>query len=103
MAELVIRTSMPDCRRNEKRDDQSGQYASNYDDEVFLDALATLGETGAREVSEEVGCDYDTARRRLRRLAEQGEVDRRQVSSLTLWTVADGGRSERDSGEEASA
>jgi nucleotide-binding universal stress UspA family protein len=54
-------------------------------------------------VEEEVGCDYDTARRRLRRLAERGEVDRRQVSSLTLWTVSDGGRSERDRGEEASA
>ena len=94
---------MPDRHRNEKRDDQSGRYASNYDDEVFIDALATLGETGAREVSEEVGCDYDTARRRLRRLAERGEVDRRQVSSLTLWTVSDGARSERGSGEEASA
>lgn len=89
MAWPAVWAYMPARRRNENRDEQSGQYATNYTDEVFLDTLERLGETGAREVSNEIGCDYDTARRRLLRLVGGGDVKRRQLSGLTLWSLAD--------------
>lgn len=79
------RTDMP----NDARNDTSGRFAPKYPNESFTGALDELGEVGTREVAEHVGCDFDTARLRLQNLAEQGAVEKRQVSSVTLWSLAE--------------
>jgi hypothetical protein len=72
---------------NDARNDTSGRFVSKYPKEAFLDALRGANETGTREIAREVGCDYDTARLRLYNLAEQGTIQKRQVSSVTLWSL----------------
>lgn len=72
---------------NDERNDASGQFVAKYRDEAFTEALRKQGETGTREVAHTVGCDYDTARLRLRQLAEDGTVQRRQVSGVTLYSL----------------
>lgn len=83
MATEPQRANMP----NDERNDVSGQFVAKYRDEVFTDALREHGETGTREIAREVGCDYDTARLRLQRLAERGTIQKRQVSGVTLYSL----------------
>lgn len=71
------------------RDDESGEYVTTYSDEAFLRAVETLGPTaGTRAIAEDVGCDRDTAYRRLRALEDEGEVESRKVGMARLWSIA---------------
>lgn len=71
---------------NDQRESESGQFASKYPDETFLSALNDLGEAGTRDVAEHVGCDRDTARRRLTALAESSDANRRKIAGAILWS-----------------
>lgn len=70
--------------------DASGKYTTSYPDEAFLAAVHELGPAvGTQAVAEEVGCNRDTAYRRLRSLEESGELQSRKVGMARLWTIAD--------------
>ena len=73
------------------RDDNSGEYVTTYPDEAFLHAVETLGpDAGTQAITDEVGCDRDTAYRRLRTLEEEGEIESRKVGMSRLWSTIDG-------------
>lgn len=70
--------------------DASGKYTTSYPDSVFLTAVQKLGpEVGTQAVADEVGCNRDTAYRRLRSLEESGELRSRKVGMARLWSIAD--------------
>jgi len=92
--------SLRDGMPNDARNEDSGQFTSKYSDETFLDALGELGATGTPELATEVGCDYDTALRRLSALAERGVIDRRRFAGSILWSRPD---ATAPADEEASA
>lgn len=72
------------------RDDETGRYRRDYPDEAFLHALREHdGLTAASTVAETVGCEAETARRRLSELAERGHVERLQPSRSIFWRLAD--------------
>jgi hypothetical protein len=71
---------------NDATDAETGRFVSKYDDADFLAALDTLGEAGTRTVAEEVGCNRDTARVRLTALAEESDVQRREIAGAILWS-----------------
>jgi hypothetical protein len=72
------------------RDDESGEYVTTYPDEAFLQAVDTLGPAvGTQAITDEVGCDRDTAYRRLRALEDEGKLESRKVGMARLWSVAD--------------
>jgi hypothetical protein len=73
---------------NDATDAETGRFVSKYEDEDFLAALETLGEAGTRAVADEVGCNRDTARVRLTALAEQGDIERREIAGAILWSLA---------------
>lgn len=73
------------------RDDESGQYQETYPTEAFISALeAEGGSAGTQDVADRVGCSYETAYKKLRSLADDGEIDRRKVGNANLWVVEDG-------------
>ena len=74
---------------NDERDAQTGTFETKYTDADFFEALDALDETGTKEVAEHIGCARETARSRLYGLAENGAVDRREVGSVALWTLAE--------------
>ena len=76
---------MTDQERNKR-----GRFAPKVPDERFFEALRELGGAGGtQEIADEVGCIYDTAYKRLRRLEDDGEVTRRKVANANLWVRVD--------------
>jgi hypothetical protein len=76
---------------NDERDDESGKFASKYDEERFLAAVQEHEEgAGTAEVAETVGCPHSTAYHRLDQLRADGKLDSRQIGNAVLWVVADG-------------
>lgn len=65
-----------------------GSFAEEYPPAVFVDALAELGEATTAEVAATVECSRRTATRRLRELAAEGRVERRDVGAAALWSLA---------------
>ena len=73
-----------------ERDRDSGKYTKAYSDEEFVDAVRDSdGAATTTEVSEVLECSNRTALLRLRELAEVGELERRKVGTVNLWSVAD--------------
>lgn len=75
---------------NESRDENSGQYKPVYEDGDFIAAIRERdGMASTRQVADAVGCDKDTAYRRLRSLTDAGDLDREDIGNTILWTVAE--------------
>ena len=74
---------------NDARDEDTGQFTENYPATAFTDALDGVGTATTAEVADMVGCDRDTAYRRLRTLADAGNVERREVGNSLLWSIPD--------------
>lgn len=73
-----------------ERDNDSGQYTETYDTEEFLAAIDdSEGMTGTQDVADAVGCEYETAYKRLRKLADEGVVDSQKVANARVWLIDD--------------
>lgn len=74
---------------NESRDDTSGQYTPVYEDADFFEAIRERdGMASTRQVADAVGCDKDTAYRRLRSLRDdQGELTSEDLGNTLLWRI----------------
>jgi len=70
------------------RDDE-GKYTETYPDEAFLTAVKELDVASTQNVANEVGCSYDLAYRRLKRLEREGEVETQEVRNAFLWFIAE--------------
>lgn len=78
-------TTMPENR------DNTGQYEQSYSDDQFVDAVRELGPgVGTQDIADDVGCNRDTAYRRLRKLEEDERIESRKVGMARLWEVGDG-------------
>lgn len=73
-----------------ERDETSGQFTTEFDREVFVDAIRDFdGAASTTEVAELVGCDRRTAHLRLTQLGEEGRIDSRRVGRAYLWSVTE--------------
>lgn len=71
------------------RDEDSGQFTEQYVTADFLEAIADLETATTSQVAEEVGCSYDLAYRRLRKFADEGDVEYLEVGSSFIWKLPD--------------
>lgn len=72
------------------RDEDTGRYVEEYPTEDFVAALKSLGgDGGTQDVADEVGCKYDVAYKKLRRLEDEGRLTRRKVGNANLWMLVD--------------
>lgn len=74
---------------NESRDDRSGKYTAVYEDADFIEAIRERdGMASTRQVADAVGCDKDTAYRRLRSLRDDQDVlTSEDLGSTLLWRI----------------
>jgi|APHM01.1.fsa_nt_gi hypothetical protein len=73
------------------RDESTGEYTTTYPDEDFIAAVNELGPAaGTQDIADTVGCDRDTAYRRLRELEDADRLDSRKVGMARLWSSAEG-------------
>jgi hypothetical protein len=77
---------------NPSRDDESGQYTTVYEDADFIGAIRDRGGAAStRQIADAVGCDKDTAYRRLRTLRDdQGVLDSEDIGNTMLWSLEGG-------------
>jgi hypothetical protein len=73
----------------DERDVDTGQFKSSYDDEEFLNAVASNDLPSTSAVADAVGCGYRTAYDRLRRLEDNGAVVSRTVGNSLVWLDTD--------------
>lgn len=64
------------------------RFTKQFEDTEFIDAVEALDDATTREVAEIVGCQKETARQRLKELAERGAVIERQVGYQSVWETA---------------
>ena len=87
---------------NDARNGASGQFIEKYPREMFLRAIAEADPVaGTGEIAAVVGCEHDTAYKRLHRFLDEGVVRKRKVGNMLLWSLTDEGETARSS--EASA
>jgi len=83
---------------NDARNGTSGQFVEKYPREAFLRAIAEADPVaGTGEVANVVGCEHDTAYKRLHRLLDEGVVGKRKVGNMLLWSLTDEGETARSS------
>jgi len=68
------------------RDEDSGKFTKQYPREAFLQAVNTLENATTARVAAEVGCSYDLAYRRLKKLEEEESVTRTEIGSSFVWS-----------------
>jgi len=72
------------------RDDESGQYTEKYPTGRFLQAIDNVdGMAGTQDVADYVGCSYETAYKKLRKLEDSGSVNSQKVANARVWLRAD--------------
>lgn len=69
-----------------ERDDDN-RFTPQFADWEFVDAVEAIEQPTTREIAERVGCQKETARQRLKELAERGEVIERRVGYQAVWRV----------------
>jgi transposase len=71
-----------------ERDEESGRFTEEYPSEELVAAIRNAGgAAGTQEVATTVGCSYETAYKKLRRLEDAGELTHRKVGNARLWEV----------------
>jgi hypothetical protein len=73
-----------------ERDNNTGRYTEEeeHSTETFTDALRTLGgAAGTQEIADKVGCLYDTAYKKLRRMEDDGTITSRKIANARLWQL----------------
>jgi predicted HTH transcriptional regulator len=68
-----------------ERDNRSGRYTTEYKPEAFIEAVEKLGLASTRDVADEVGCSYDLAYRRLKELADEGNIEGNKIGNTYHW------------------
>jgi len=71
----------------EKRDEESGKFVEQYDEDDFLDAIRSHDTPTTQRVADEVGCSYDLAYRRLHALKDEGGVGSTEVGGSLVWRL----------------
>ena len=80
----VAMTDLPD------RDEESGKWQSKFTDEDVLQVVKeTDGFATSGDVHRELDCSYDTARRRLQTLVEDGKLETMNVAGTNVYSVPD--------------
>ena len=77
-------TELPD------RDEESGKWQSKFTDEDVLQVVReTDGFATSGDVREALDCSYDTARRRLKELVGEGELETMEVAGTNVYSIAE--------------
>jgi len=68
---------------------KTGLYASQYSTDTIIETLERGDVVGTQDVADALGCVYDTAYKRLRKLEDEGRVESQKVANTRIWDLAD--------------
>jgi len=68
---------------------ETGLYASQYSTDTIIETLEREEMIGTQDVADALGCVYDTAYKRLRKLEDEGRVRSQKVANTRIWELAD--------------
>jgi predicted ArsR family transcriptional regulator len=68
---------------------ETGLYASQYSTDTIIETLERGDVVGTQDVADALGCVYDTAYKRLRKLEDEGRVRSQKVANTRIWELAD--------------
>jgi GTP-sensing pleiotropic transcriptional regulator CodY len=68
---------------DERTDD--GKFDQQYTRSSFLDAIESLSVASTQSVADRVGCSYDLAYRRLKKLESEGVISNEDVGGSFVW------------------
>lgn len=72
-----------------ERDEDTGRYSEAYPQEAFLEAIRHGEEpVSTGEIAREVGCDHDTAYKRLRVMENQSLIESRKIGNTLVWSIS---------------
>lgn len=80
---LAVATDMDENR------DEEGRYSQSFPESAFLEAVRELPVASTQLVSQEVGCSYDLAYRRLKELYRRREVEREEVGNSFVYYLSE--------------
>lgn len=70
------------------RDEESGKYTTEFEDEEFIAAIEDLsGSASTTEIADSIGCDRRTAYLRLKELEDEEHISSRKVGNSLLWIL----------------
>ncbi|EMA48687.1 putative transcriptional regulator [Halococcus thailandensis JCM 13552] len=69
-------------------DDTGGNWRKYPLDDFVQAVESSGGEATTPEVTAEVGCSPETARRRMKELEDNGVVERREIGPTLVWLMA---------------
>lgn len=73
----------------DERDEESGHFRRQFEDEDYLRALADNPVAGTSDVADAVGCARETAYKTLSRLHDEGSVEKHEIGASAAWSLAD--------------
>jgi len=73
-----------DRERNE-----SGQYEPEYTDDEIIQAIRSNEPAGTQEVADELGLARQSVDYRLRKLLDQGRVEKQKIGNSLAWRVSE--------------
>jgi len=68
---------------------ETALYASQYSTDPIIETLEREEMVGTQDVADALGCVYDTAYKRLRKLEDEGRVQSQKVANTRIWDLAD--------------
>lgn len=71
----------------DERNENTNRFTATYSDSEFIGAVSDLEIAGTREVSDRVGCTIENARVRLDRLAENGQLEKREIGGRNVYRL----------------
>lgn len=71
------------------RDEDTQRFTPTYSDDDFLTAVRELEIAGTSEVADRVGCSTENARVRLEQLADQGQLEKRQIGRRNIYRIGE--------------
>lgn len=90
MCPVGIFGSLTQCTAVKRPRDESGRLGGNaYADSAFLEAVRDQNMPTTGDVARAVGCNRGTAHKRLKVLAESGDVESTEVGSALVWAISD--------------
>ena len=82
----MVGTAVVACMDDRTRE-ESGKFDSEYEDSVFLDAVASQELPTTGDIAAVVGCDRRTAHARLCGLREDGKLESRKIGAAFVWSL----------------
>ena len=69
--------------------DDSGQFEPEYTDEEIIQAVRLNEPAGTQEVADELGIARQSVDYRLRKLLDQGHVEKQKIGNSLVWRVSE--------------